>query len=547
MLDLRGHGLLGDGRFGPAYWQDHAPVREARRGRRARGPPALPRLRRGRRRRRARRRRPARRGPAPLATTWCAPGRYLTGGMGSRHRDEAFGDPYELPPDRAYAETCAAIASVMLAWRLLLATGEARLRRRHRAGHLQRRAVRPVAVGHRVLLRQPAAAAHPPRLRGRRRTASARRGRPCACCPPNLMRLLSSWQQYLATSDDDGRPDPPVRRGRHRRGDRRATGRGVAVAHRLPVGRPRRPSTSYRHPSAVDAVAAGARLVRAATLTVPASAGRPRSVGPGTVDRRGMAGRRRGGPRPRPAGAGHRARPAGRRRARLRRVRAWPAGLLRRVGRPAATGVELEDIRWDPAREPVHDCRGRTSATAWSGVAVPVVTARRASRSTAAARDSVLSPGPTAASAAMRVWIPRRGAARRSPTSGGRRRGRAGRGRLADDQRPARRPRGAARGRAPGSRASVDRQVDGVADDLRDRHPRAWSARAPCGRRSGCRRSRRPTAARARWRRGCARRAATPTATRSVEVATAVGGSGSASRRRRAASPPASVFGQRSR
>ena len=45
--------------------------------------------------------------------------------MGSRHRDESFGDPFELPPDRAYAETCAAIASVMLAWRLLLATGEA--------------------------------------------------------------------------------------------------------------------------------------------------------------------------------------------------------------------------------------------------------------------------------------------------------------------------------------------------------------------------------------------------------------------------------------
>jgi hypothetical protein len=29
MLDLRGHGLLGDGRFGAAYWQDHQPVREA--------------------------------------------------------------------------------------------------------------------------------------------------------------------------------------------------------------------------------------------------------------------------------------------------------------------------------------------------------------------------------------------------------------------------------------------------------------------------------------------------------------------------------------
>ena len=29
MLDLRGRGLLGEGRFGAAYWQDHEPVREA--------------------------------------------------------------------------------------------------------------------------------------------------------------------------------------------------------------------------------------------------------------------------------------------------------------------------------------------------------------------------------------------------------------------------------------------------------------------------------------------------------------------------------------
>ena len=51
----------------PAYWQDHAPVREAADGGRPRRPPAVPRLRRGRRRRRARRRRPAGRRPAALA------------------------------------------------------------------------------------------------------------------------------------------------------------------------------------------------------------------------------------------------------------------------------------------------------------------------------------------------------------------------------------------------------------------------------------------------------------------------------------------------
>jgi DUF1680 family protein len=51
---------------------------------------------------------------------------YLTGGMGGRHTDEAFGDDFMLPPDRAYSETCAGVASVMLSWRLLLATGEPR-------------------------------------------------------------------------------------------------------------------------------------------------------------------------------------------------------------------------------------------------------------------------------------------------------------------------------------------------------------------------------------------------------------------------------------
>jgi DUF1680 family protein len=51
---------------------------------------------------------------------------YLTGGMGSRHQDESFGEDFELPADRAYAETCAAVASVMVAWRLLVATGDVR-------------------------------------------------------------------------------------------------------------------------------------------------------------------------------------------------------------------------------------------------------------------------------------------------------------------------------------------------------------------------------------------------------------------------------------
>jgi DUF1680 family protein len=51
---------------------------------------------------------------------------YVTGGLGSRPSEEAIGSRYELPNERAYAETCAAIGSIMWNWRLLSASGEAR-------------------------------------------------------------------------------------------------------------------------------------------------------------------------------------------------------------------------------------------------------------------------------------------------------------------------------------------------------------------------------------------------------------------------------------
>lgn len=51
---------------------------------------------------------------------------YVTGGVGSRPADEAIGDPYELPNERGYAETCAAIANIMWNRRMLSATGQAR-------------------------------------------------------------------------------------------------------------------------------------------------------------------------------------------------------------------------------------------------------------------------------------------------------------------------------------------------------------------------------------------------------------------------------------
>jgi DUF1680 family protein len=202
MIDLRGRGLLGAGRFGSAYWQDHAPVREAA----AVAGHAVRQL-------------YLDCGAVDVAVELGDDGllgavqrrwqdlirtrTYLTGGMGSRHRDEAFGDPFELPPDRAYAETCAAIASVMLGWRLLLATGEASY-----ADAIERAMYNGVLPGLSLagtgffytnpLQRRTHRAAEPP---GHGQRAP---WYPCACCPPNLMRLLSSWQQYQATTDHTG-------------------------------------------------------------------------------------------------------------------------------------------------------------------------------------------------------------------------------------------------------------------------------------------------------------------------------------------------------
>jgi DUF1680 family protein len=202
MLGLRGKGLLGQGRFGAEYWQDHEPVRTA--------PVAAG---------HAVRQLYLDAGVVDVAMELDDPGllaaarrrwddlmrtrTYLTGGMGSRHHGEAFGDPFELPPDRAYAETCAAIASVMLAWRLLLATGDPGF-----ADAIERAMFNGVlsgisAGGDRFFYTNPL------QRRTERAPHQGDDGRrlpwyDCACCPPNLMRLLSTWHQYVATSDDNG-------------------------------------------------------------------------------------------------------------------------------------------------------------------------------------------------------------------------------------------------------------------------------------------------------------------------------------------------------
>ena len=120
---------------------------------------------------------------------------YLTGGIGSRHYGEAIGDPYELPPDRAYCETCASIASIMWNWRMLLVTGESRF-----ADLLERTLYNGFLSGL-SLDGESFFYSNPLQSRnGERR----HRWNPVACCPPNIMRLLASLHHYLATVTDAG-------------------------------------------------------------------------------------------------------------------------------------------------------------------------------------------------------------------------------------------------------------------------------------------------------------------------------------------------------
>ncbi|MFJ7215000.1 glycoside hydrolase family 127 protein [Amycolatopsis sp. NPDC098790] len=202
-LDLRGRGLIDGERFGPRYLQDHVPVREADEvaghvvrqlyllasvvdvAVETREDALLDSARR-------------------LWADAFGAKTYLTGAQGSRHRDEAFGDPYELPPDRAYGETCAAIASFQWNWRMLLATGEGKY-----ADEMER-VLHNAIAGSTALDGTHFFYSNPLHLRtghdGSHEDAPSQRlaWYSCACCPPNLARLVASLSGYVATTDPGG-------------------------------------------------------------------------------------------------------------------------------------------------------------------------------------------------------------------------------------------------------------------------------------------------------------------------------------------------------
>ncbi|SEB08744.1 glycoside hydrolase family 127 protein [Leifsonia sp. 21MFCrub1.1] len=135
---------------------------------------------------------------------------YVTGGMGAHHEGESFGLDFELPPDRSYSESCAGVGSVMVNFRLLLATGESRY-----ADAIERTLYNVVAGSpgedgtsffYTNTLHQRVPGATPPADEQSPRAASSLRAPwfEVSCCPTNVARTFASLGAYVATSSPDG-------------------------------------------------------------------------------------------------------------------------------------------------------------------------------------------------------------------------------------------------------------------------------------------------------------------------------------------------------
>ena len=191
MVSVRGANQLGNQKFDNLYYQDHKPYRDLHDvvGHAVRmlylaagatdlgletGEPAL---------------------KAAIDAQWhnmTQKRMYVSGGVGSRWHGEAIGDDYELPNPTAYTETCAAIASVMWNWRLLQGTGDAKY-----ADLMEWTLYNGVMPGLSVSGNEYFYQ-NPLENDGTHRR-SAWFG--CACCPPNVARLLAQLGSYVASVD----------------------------------------------------------------------------------------------------------------------------------------------------------------------------------------------------------------------------------------------------------------------------------------------------------------------------------------------------------
>jgi DUF1680 family protein len=125
---------------------------------------------------------------------------YITGGIGSMAQGEAFSLDYDLPNDTVYAETCASIGLIFFAHRML------QIEPKSEYADVMERALYNTVVGGMSQDGKSFFYVNPlevyPHACGKNRNYDhvkpERQGWfGCACCPPNVARLLASLGQYI--------------------------------------------------------------------------------------------------------------------------------------------------------------------------------------------------------------------------------------------------------------------------------------------------------------------------------------------------------------
>lgn len=132
---------------------------------------------------------------------------YITGGIGATHQGEAFSTDYDLPNDSAYAETCAAVGVCFFARQMLEAEPD-----RCYADVMERALYNGVLSGMQLdgkkffyinqLEADPDACSTAYAYGTEEYTPERIGWYDCACCPPNLARLVTSIGTYAWSCDE---------------------------------------------------------------------------------------------------------------------------------------------------------------------------------------------------------------------------------------------------------------------------------------------------------------------------------------------------------
>lgn len=131
---------------------------------------------------------------------------YITGGIGGTHVGEAFSFGYDLPADTAYSETCAAIGLAFFARRMLEIHADSRY------GDVMEQALYNTVLAGMALDGKSFFYVNPLEVvpeacekdeRKRHVKPVRQKWFGCACCPPNIARIVSSLGAYVYTRNED--------------------------------------------------------------------------------------------------------------------------------------------------------------------------------------------------------------------------------------------------------------------------------------------------------------------------------------------------------